>query len=111
MVRGSSPDVPPALTVKEHSLHPDAILEATEAWLWYLDRSADAAADFVEEFDRAMASIIEAPERWPALESGRRRFVLRRFPFVIWYRIREEDIRVLAFAHARRRPGYWKGRV
>jgi hypothetical protein len=74
VVGGSSPNPSFALTVKELSLHPDAILEAAEARLWYLDRSNDAAVD-------------------------------------IWYRIREEEIRVLAFAHARRRPGYWKSRA
>lgn len=64
----------------------------------------------MDELDSAVNSIVEAPERWPALENGRRRYVMRRFPFVIWYRIRETDIRVLAIANARRRPGYWHNR-
>ena len=61
----------------------------------------------MDELDGAIASIVEAPERWPALSNGRRRYVMRRFPFIVWYRIREADIPVLAIAHARRRPGYW----
>jgi len=97
--------------VKEPSLHPDAILEAAAARLWYVERSEDAARKFMDELDGAIASIIEAPERWPAALNGRRRYVMRRFPFIIWYHVRETDVRVLAIAHARRRPGYWMDRV
>lgn len=110
MVGGAPSNPRFTLIVKEVSLHPDAILEAAAARLWYSDRSEDAAARFMAELDRGIASIIEAPERWPEIKDGRRRFVMSRFPFIIWYRIREADIRVLAIAHARRRPGYWMAR-
>jgi hypothetical protein len=40
------------------------------------------------EFEGAVESILEAPERWPELPSGRRRYVMRRFPFILVYRIR-----------------------
>ncbi len=96
--------------MREPSFHPDAIQEAREARLWYQARSDVAAAAFMAELDHAIASITEAPDRWPVLANGRRRFVLQRFPFVIWYRIREHDLRISAIAHARRRPGYWKSR-
>lgn len=47
--------------------------------------------------------------RWP-VKSGVRRYVLRRFPFLIVYRVLESQVEVIAVTHARRRPGYWKSR-
>jgi hypothetical protein len=35
---------------------------------------------------------------------------LKRFPFGIIYRIDGDTLRVLALAHRRRRPGFWRGR-
>lgn len=90
-------------------LHPDAVAEARDARLWYAERSPDAAAAFLAEFDRALARIEEAPMRWP-VKSGVRRYVLRRFPFLIVYRVLESQVEVIAVTHARRRPGYWKSR-
>jgi toxin ParE1/3/4 len=39
-----------------------------------------------------------------------RRYLLHRFPFQIVYRARGETIEVVAVAHLKRRPGYWKSR-
>jgi toxin ParE1/3/4 len=45
--------------------------------------------------------------------SGRelRRFVMRRFPFSIVYYIVDDIVRVVAVAHGKRRPGYWRVRL
>ncbi len=59
---------------------------------------------------RAVASIAEAPQRWPAGIHGTRKFLLGRFPFAVIYRELPSIIQVLAVAHGHRRPGYWKGR-
>ena len=92
------------------SVHPDATAEARAARLWYLARSLEAAELFVADLDRAVGLILEAPDRWPELPNGRRRYVMRRFPFILVYRIRTADVRLLAVQHGRRRPRYWKSR-
>ena len=35
---------------------------------------------------------------------------LLRFPYTVIYSLRDEQIRVLALAHEKRRPFYWRGR-
>ena len=45
----------------------------------------------------------------PELEVRRR--VLRRFPYVLAFKVYGEELVVIAVAHARRRPGYWLHRV
>jgi len=91
-------------------LHPDAVAESTAAVRWYRERSDAAAVAFLAEIDRAVALIAEAPDRWPKHAHGTRRFLLRRFPFAVVYRAGTKEIEVVALAHGRRRPGYWKGR-
>lgn len=41
---------------------------------------------------------------------GARRVLLKRFPYAIIYIELDAQVRVLAFAHLRRKPGYWKSR-
>lgn len=86
-------------------LHPEAALEAREARLWYAQRSPEASTRFFFELERALGQIAESPMRWP-VRSGVRKYVMQRFPFVIFFRIHDPAVEVLAVAHARRRPGY-----
>lgn len=64
----------------------------------------------MNELDRAMARLAEGPTLCPAYLHGTRVARLRRFPFVVVFRQGEGWIDVLAVAHLKRRPGYWRRR-
>lgn len=96
---------------KQVGLHEAALGEAQAAYEWYGARNPVAAEAFIEELDYAMAQIGEFPDVGASHVSGTRRYVMRRFPFTIIYRERERAIEVVAVAHGRRKPGYWKVRV
>jgi plasmid stabilization system protein ParE len=87
---------------------PSARDDSREALNWYLDRSPRAAARFLAALDRAVALIREAPQVWPPFESGTRRYILPGFPYSLIYRQVGDVIQVVAVAHHRRRPGYWR---
>ena len=91
-------------------LHPQAVTEAQAAYRWYRDRNPIAAEAFLAELDRATEQVSENPLRWPVYRQGTRRFLLRRFPFVVVYREVGEVVQIVAVAHGRRKPGYWQGR-
>jgi plasmid stabilization system protein ParE len=91
-------------------LHPEAVAEAQAAVEWYRQRNNQAADAFLAELDNAIERITEAPKRQLVFIQGTRRFLLRRFPFAVVYREIGTVIQVLAVAHGRRRPGYWKNR-
>ncbi|MEP7120084.1 MAG: type II toxin-antitoxin system RelE/ParE family toxin [Byssovorax sp.] len=96
--------------------HRDAREELSAAADWYEARRPGLGLDFVAEVTRAVASIRENPETWPRWEGVLmrvpvRKFVLRQFPFSIPYLVHEDTIVVLAVAHGRRRPGYWRARL
>ncbi len=88
-------------------VHPLAADEAEAAERWYRERNETAATRFRRELDRAVELIAERPEAAPPYVGNTRRFLLRRFPFVVVYRMFSERIQVVAVAHARRRPHYW----
>ena len=95
---------------KKVEIHEEAAREYEAALEWYLERSLLAASKFVDALSRGMDMIVDAPHRWTAGSHGTRRFLLQRFPFAIVYRELPAAIQVLAIAHARRKPGYWKQR-
>lgn len=91
-------------------LHPEAIAEARAAYRWYAEQNPSAAIAFMTELDHAISEIETSPERWPVHLHGTRKFLFRRFPYAVIYRITERDLQVIAVAHGRRRPGYWRSR-
>jgi plasmid stabilization system protein ParE len=91
--------------------HPEALTEAEAAIAWYQARSTHAAELLFTELEAAIDAVIQAPSRWPVYDEACRRFPLRRFPYLLIYREKEKVIEVLAVAHGRRRPGYWRKRA
>jgi len=91
--------------------HPDARIDALDAYDWYAERSQQAADAFQEELQHAGRAIQNAPERWANYMFGTRRYLMKRYPFVIVYRIAADRIEIMAVAHGRRKPGFWKGRL
>ncbi|MBT8083723.1 MAG: type II toxin-antitoxin system RelE/ParE family toxin [Woeseia sp.] len=94
----------------EVRLHPEAEFELRAAFLWYLDRNVLVAEAFQAEVSRAIKVVAENPDRWPELTESLRRYVFPRFPFTLVYRSRPKVVEVIAIAHQRRKPRYWRAR-
>ncbi|MFZ0706418.1 MAG: type II toxin-antitoxin system RelE/ParE family toxin [Candidatus Korobacteraceae bacterium] len=93
------------------TFHPLATAELEAAFDWYLEKSERAATHFMAEIARAIESISKNPKMYAESSEGIRRCVVHRFPFLVVYRAKNKQIQVLAFAHGRRRPGYWIDRL
>jgi toxin ParE1/3/4 len=90
---------------------PEAAAEARAAQEWYRARSSEAAAAFLAELDIGIDCIRTAPELYPPYRHGTRRYLMHRFPYLMVYRTTPASILVIAVAHSRRKPGYWKART
>jgi plasmid stabilization system protein ParE len=77
---------------------------------WYAKRSVRTALRFAGAVDAALASVTMNPTRLASMDGIHRACPVKRFPFRVVYRIVEDCVVVVAVAHARRRPGYWKDR-
>jgi plasmid stabilization system protein ParE len=95
---------------------PEASAELEDAAVWYDGQRAGLGVDFVHAIDAALDQIA----RWPDI--GRvvpgvpddvpvRRFPIQRFPYHTVYLEWAGVIRILAFAHDRRHPGFWFSRI
>ena len=90
---------------------PQALAELDEAAARYArSASVELGLAFVAEFERVVRLIVVNPRIGPVFRSTRRRYLLRRFPYSVIYQISTEELRVVAVAHHRRRPGDWAGR-
>jgi toxin ParE1/3/4 len=78
----------------------------------FLAEVARYGTGFTRVVRAAFKLIARFPEAWGAYPKcpGVRRYVIKRYPFVIVYRELPAEIRVLAVAATKRRPGYWRGR-
>ena len=92
-------------------IHPFALEEAEAAIEWYGQRSTRAAGMLLDELDQAINQISVHPGQFPDYVFGTRRMVLRRFPYLIVFRETTAGVEIIAVAHGRRRPGYWRDRV
>jgi plasmid stabilization system protein ParE len=97
-------------------IEPEAAVELDEAANWYEEKRLDLGRDFLQAVDEALAFIASWPRSGkpvPNVPEGfaARRTPVRRFPYHVVYLETPSAIRILAFAHDRRRPSYWHTRL
>jgi plasmid stabilization system protein ParE len=78
---------------------------------WYDSQRQGLGREFREAVDAAIARISDNPLAYPERYRGARRVVLRRFPYVLWYRLLENVVVVLACVHGRRDPRAIRARL
>ena len=91
--------------------HPAATAELEESADWYAERSLTAAQGFALAVDAALDKIAADPRRFPKIDGRHQACSVERYPFQIIYRDDGSRIYLVAVAHAKRRPGYWKDRT
>lgn len=87
--------------------HPALEAELGEIRDYYNDRSSRLGDEFVDEFERQVLRIASMPTRWMIVRGDTRRALMKRFPYVILYRLLEESvIRITVVKHECRHPAY-----
>ncbi len=95
---------------------PEASAELEDAAVWYESRRLGLGLEFVQAVDAALETIAHWPQigrrvRGVPNDVAARRFPIKRFPYHVVYLEWEGVIRILAFAHDSRKPGYWFSRI
>lgn len=91
-------------------LHPEAQTEFAAQVEYYDDQQAGVGERFYREVIASLDWIAQNPTL-PRLRRSYRRFNLKIFPFYIAYVVEGDLIWVLAVAHGKRQPGYWRKRA
>jgi len=63
------------------------------------------------EIGASLKQIASHPQLYPVFTRNTRRRVLEGFPYSVIFQEKADLILVVAVAHAKRRPGYWKARI
>ena len=90
---------------------PDAETDVADAAAWYETQRAELGADFLDEILSACSGIAETPQLYPLVHRKTRRAVIHKFPFVIYYRVENGLISIIAVMHGSRDPDKWKNRT
>jgi toxin ParE1/3/4 len=91
---------------------PEADQELEDAAWWYEEQRPGLGQLFLKAVEATVDSIQQfpgagAPVPFVASDLPVRRAPVQRFPYHVVYLETAMEIRVLAVAHDRRRPGYW----
>lgn len=96
--------------------HEEALEDYRSAAAWYEDKREAWGDVFMDAVDAAVESILDPSITWGFYRDRRSTpQVYARsvpgFPFQIVYLLIEDEVFIVAYAHERRRPGYWKHRL
>ena len=95
----------------EVTTHPEAQDELDEALAWLDDQSLWSGGRMLTAYDATIGLIASRPESFRKVHLDCRRLNMSEFPFYIIFRVRGDSIFVLAVAHNKRHPDYWKHRI
>ena|ERR1043165_6385393 len=85
--------------------------EMTEASVFYEAGSPSLGGEFLDDVQRGVDLLCTHPMIGQSIGEGLRRMLLHRFPFNLIYAIESDTILIIAVAHQRRRPDYWRDRT
>ena len=94
-----------------YEFHPEAEQEFIEAAAYYERNVTGLGERFGNEVRYAIERLLEYPDLGSPIDADLRRLMLTRFPYFLIYSFTTDLLRIVAVAHARRRPGYWRSRV
>jgi plasmid stabilization system protein ParE len=92
-------------------IRPEAERDMAEARDWYDGQRGALGAEFLTAVEEVFVRIREFPESYAVGYRSVRRAGLRRFPYVVYYRIAGESVEVLAVLHGSRHPRAWRSRA
>jgi len=87
--------------------HPAIAAELKKIRDYYNSQSDNLGLDFVNEFDKQVLHIATMPDRWMRIRGDVRRALMKRFPYVIFFRIVDnKTIRITIVKHEKRHPSF-----
>jgi len=96
--------------VLDHTLHKSAEEDLQEALNYYQKINPELSRAIVKEFELKIREIKRNPLLFESAGKTYRKANLIRFPYKIIFKIKKNEILIVAFAHHKRKPNYWKMR-
>jgi len=84
-----------------------AVREIGEAFSWYEEQRSGLGAEFELVFELQIKRLEKAPLLYTEIIPGVRRTLLPRFPYGVFYTVKNDLIHILAVIHHARHPRRW----
>ncbi|VAW76393.1 hypothetical protein MNBD_GAMMA12-2618 [hydrothermal vent metagenome] len=92
-------------------VRPEARADLLDAFQWYQSQRLGLGFDFKLCVDEVLSALQRTPLIYKKVLKDVRRSVIKRFPFGVFYIVKDSNVIILAVVHARRNPAEWKGRI
>jgi hypothetical protein len=101
--------------IRSVKVHPAARAETRAAVLWYEGQREGLGWEFLWTVDDTIQRVAgrripSQPSDYADLDPALRRTILDRFPSTIYFLEEKDALIIIAVAHQKRRPGYWRRR-
>lgn len=97
--------------IPDADIHTQASQEIEEAAFFYEQRVEGLGGQFVLRVEKAIEQILLFPESAPLVGETVRKKGLERFPYSLMYVFEKATVFIVAIAHQKREPMYWKSRL
>jgi plasmid stabilization system protein ParE len=88
----------------------DAEGDFDNSYEYYFEDSPIVADAFFQRINDSFESIKKTPFSFPEVYKSIRKFIVKKFPFVIYFQVEEYTVKVIAIFHTSRNPEVWKER-
>ncbi len=89
---------------------PEAEDDVEAVYFYYEQQRAGLGDEFIEALREEVGRIRDNPQIYGVFRRDIRAALLKRFPYVVYYRDRGADVLVIAVQHGRRSSRAWRGR-
>jgi plasmid stabilization system protein ParE len=90
---------------------PEAAFDVLETRDYYERQRPTLGDQFADAIDETVELIAAQPELFAVVLRTVRRTKIRRFPYVVYYRILTDRVEIIAVMHGNRHPRNWKRRA
>jgi plasmid stabilization system protein ParE len=90
---------------------PEADDDIFAAFCWYEDQRAGLGEEFLQSLDEVLDRVADNAKLCGVVRKGVRAAPLRPFPYVVFYRERDDDVLIIAVQDGRRSVRAWRNRV
>ncbi len=101
------------MRIKPYSIEisDEAELDFDKSYNYYYEENPKVADSFFRSINLAFKNIKKTPKSFPLTHKDIRKYIVKKFPFVVYFRIVDSLIQVIAIFHTSRNPEIWNKRI
>jgi plasmid stabilization system protein ParE len=92
------------------SIRKEAEADIAEAYQYYESCRENLGSDFILCIEESISRIKKNPRQYKIIYKNVHRALVRRFPYGIYYILKDDRIIILGVLHARKNPKHWQTR-